>query len=306
MLDQSLPFGATPIYDSSGLRLQWIKTRDQLNEVEADNILKASSKYFSQRKPPVRWFNERVLKKIHCEMFESVWDWAGIYYLGPLRNIGIKSQHIPVQVRELCHNVLFWLTQKTDLTFLEQSSRIHFRLAQIHPFPNGNGRHARFIADLYLHSLWGRRAHWPENIFIANSSLRKEYIASLKAADQGDYSWLTSLTLKYGGQNPSLSDILTLPFFKQNFSVQKLTEMVQNLLKFGSPVNDVSKDGHHPLQLAIRKNLSEIVKLLIKQGANIHQKDKSGLTPFEWALKNEHHQLATLLQEARLKQRMPS
>jgi len=154
-IDQDLPEGATPIQDSGGLKLDWIRTRDQLNEVEAGNIMKASSKYFSQRKFPSKWFEEKFLRKIHSEMFNDIWNWAGIYYVGPLRNIGIKSFHIPVQVRELCSNVLFWLENKTDLTFVEQSARIHFRLAQVHPFPNGNGRHARFTADLYLHSLFG-------------------------------------------------------------------------------------------------------------------------------------------------------
>ncbi|HSX38457.1 MAG TPA: mobile mystery protein B [Chlamydiales bacterium] len=232
MFDQSLPFGATPIDDSSGLRLQWIKTRDQLNEVEADHILQASSSYFSRRQFPSGWFSEPNLKKIHREMFKSIWDWAGIYYVGPLRNIGIRSLHIPIQVRELCSNVLFWLTDNTDLTFLEQSAYIHFRLAQIHPFSNGNGRHARFVADLYLHSLHGERPHWPENILVAESAPRKEYIESLRSADQGDYSPLIALIVKHGGRNPSPTHVSTSPFFKRHFPSKKLEQTMHNLLAF--------------------------------------------------------------------------
>ena len=36
MLNDSLPYGATPILDGSGLKLVWLKTRDQLNLAEAD------------------------------------------------------------------------------------------------------------------------------------------------------------------------------------------------------------------------------------------------------------------------------
>lgn len=295
MLDKSLPWGATPILESSGLKLPWVKAREQLNEAEADNILNASSKYFSKRKFPSQWFHEKALRQIHCDMFEHVWDWAGVYYQGPLRNIGVKFFQIPVQVRELCQDVLFWLGNKADLTFLEQSARIHFRLAQIHPFQNGNGRHARFIADLYLHSLFGQKPQWPERILLSENNSRKEYIQSLKRADQGDYSLLIHLTQKYGGKNPLLSDLLTLPFFRKNFSIPKLIETVQNLLSFGSDVNELSLNGHHPLQLAIRKNLSEIAFLLIQRGAAPNQKDKSGLSPFQVAVSMGNKQIADLL-----------
>ena len=42
----------------------------------------------------------------------------------------------------------------------EIAVRFHHRLVQIHPFPNGNGRHARLIADLSLagHKRAGRNA----------------------------------------------------------------------------------------------------------------------------------------------------
>ncbi|MEM5478155.1 Fic family protein [Pacificibacter sp. AS14] len=33
---------------------------------------------------------------------------------------------------------------------LEAAARFHHRVVQIHPFPNGNGRHARIAADVLL------------------------------------------------------------------------------------------------------------------------------------------------------------
>jgi Fic-DOC domain mobile mystery protein B len=226
------PVGATPINDSSGLKLAWVRTRNQLNEAEADNILKAVSAHFNKRKPPQQWFQETYLRKLHAQMFGSVWDWAGCYYKGPLRNIGITWQQIPIQLRELCQDVLFWLENPCDLTFLEQSVRIHFRLAQIHPFPNGNGRHARFVADLYLHSLHGKRPLWPEQILSSGTNLRSEYIASLKEADVGNYSRLTHLTQKYGGRNPTESDVLSETFFKKYFSQPKRMNILEGINRF--------------------------------------------------------------------------
>jgi len=225
-------WGAIPIDDSSGLKQAWIKTRDQLNNAEMRNIFKAETKHFSRRSAPTRWFTEYFVRNLHTQMFKEVWEWAGIYYQGPLRNIGIKSTHIPIQVKQLCDDVHFWLTNKTELTFLEQSAHIHFRLAKIHPFHNGNGRHARLIADLYLHSLLGQRPLWPEIILTSTSNLRTEYIQSLKTADQGDLSQLVALIVKYGGKNPTQAEVLNHSLFKQNFSTSKLEETVQNLLNF--------------------------------------------------------------------------
>ncbi len=38
------------------------------------------------------------------------------------------------------------------LEYLSKSIRIHHRLVKIHPFVNGNGRHARLVSDIYLFS----------------------------------------------------------------------------------------------------------------------------------------------------------
>jgi fido (protein-threonine AMPylation protein) len=250
---------------------------------------------FSSRTFPLKWFTEERLRKIHYEMFREVWDWAGIYYQGPLRNIGIKSTYIPFQVRELCKDVRFWLESQTEMTFLEQCAQIHFRLAKIHPFPNGNGRHARLCGDLFLHSLFGQKPMWPEIIFVSNGNGRKEYIQTLKNADQGDFSGLIHLIQRYGGQNPAVAKVLKEPFFKQYFSVQKLSETIRNLIKFGCKIDELSHDGHHPLQLAIKKNLSEIAKLLIEKGSNVRQKDKSGMTPLDCAMQTDNRELIALL-----------
>ncbi|MDD3483853.1 Fic family protein, partial [Azovibrio restrictus] len=67
----------------------------------------------------------------------------------------------------------------------------HHRLVAIHAFPNGNGRHARLMADLLAERLgrprftWGSRRLVNESLTDA-SPIRRDYIAALQAADARD------------------------------------------------------------------------------------------------------------------------
>jgi len=297
MIDLNIPEEATPLEDIEGLKLGWIKTRNQLNAAEAENILLAYSKYFHKKSFPSKWFCEKELKKIHYNMFGKVWNWAGNFYKGPMRNIGIKFYLIPTQIHNLCKDIIFWLNNNnTSLTFIEQSIRIHHKLAQIHPFKNGNGRYARFVGDLYLCSLYGKAANWPNKILESNCFYRREYIKALKDADIGDYSSLLKTFIKYEAANPSIVEVLTNPFFKNNFSKQKLIEIVKNLINFGESPNKLSENGYHPLQLSIR-NFPEIAVILIENGANLYQKDKSNLTPLDSAILAKQHVIIKNLQK---------
>jgi fido (protein-threonine AMPylation protein) len=59
-------------------------------------------------------------------------------------------------------------------------------LALIHPFPNGNGRHARLVADVVLAKLGRKSFTWGRGNLISPGAPREAYIAALKAADNGD------------------------------------------------------------------------------------------------------------------------
>jgi fido (protein-threonine AMPylation protein) len=69
---------------------------------------------------------------------------------------------------------------------VEIAARYHHRLVAIHVFSNGNGRHARLMADLLLTELAGQRFEWARGSLIAANELRARYIAALPAADAGD------------------------------------------------------------------------------------------------------------------------
>jgi len=260
------PEGATPISDCSDLIPVWVHHLNDLNRVEAENILNAQRKYLQ---PPVsnpkNWFHVTELRKIHRAMFGNVWQWAGNYRKS-ITSIGIKPSLIPIQLAEFSAQVLSWLEHPVELTFLEIAARIHHRLVQIHPFENGNGRFSRLIADRFLLAFKCPYPLWPKHLN-QEGVMRKDYIQTLKHADRGDYDPLLYLMKKLGARDPSLSELLGTNFYRTYLHGKKGLTLVNALLRNGGDPNDQSKNGHSALQLAAKWKLEEIVERLIDAGA---------------------------------------
>jgi len=69
----SSPEGATSLDDVSGLKIAWVKTQEDLNQVEVENIAKALSKYLLKSvHAPQETFNIPFLQRIHRDMFCDV------------------------------------------------------------------------------------------------------------------------------------------------------------------------------------------------------------------------------------------
>jgi Fic-DOC domain mobile mystery protein B len=182
--------GATPIEDASDLIPTHITTKAELNEWEAANILKVARRYLPGKKPPV--ITVEWLKKVHRAMFDETWRWAG-----ELRknnsNLGSDWHKIQDELKCLADDIKYW-DQSNDLSLLERSVRIHHRLVKIHPFVNGNGRHARLVADIFLSAHNEKPPKWPEARLIKRTDIRKRYTLALQAADNGDYAPLERFT----------------------------------------------------------------------------------------------------------------
>jgi Fic-DOC domain mobile mystery protein B len=163
----------------------YITTRDQLNEVEQLGIAAADRWAFSRRRDIL---DERVLKSLHRRMFQDVWKWAGRVRTTP-RNIGVEAYQIAVQLRQLLDDVHYWVENNTFPPD-EIALRFHTRLTWIHPFPNGNGRHARLAADLLAVALGQPRFSWGGGALIDATELRKAYIAAVRAGDNHDFTSL--------------------------------------------------------------------------------------------------------------------
>ncbi len=122
-------------------------------------------------------------------MFFNVWKWAGKFRKSQ-KNIGIPYMQIEVELQTLCDDAQAW-TDYNTYSPDEFAARFHHRLVFIHPFSNGNGRHARLMADLILEKLFTVKVFsWGGANLTDYNKIREEYISALKLADEHDYSLL--------------------------------------------------------------------------------------------------------------------
>lgn len=185
--DNSTPLTAE---EKDGLKLKWITLRSELNEAEARNIAQAQVWLMSNKNK--EFCSDTFLRELHKKMFGDVWKWAGTYRNSE-RNIGVAPYQIPIKLMQLFDDVKFWIENKT-YSNREIAVRLHHKLVQIHPFPNGNGRVSRLMADLVLEKLEGTKLYWGNTNLVNVSNVRNSYIAALRRADAGDYTGLLEFT----------------------------------------------------------------------------------------------------------------
>lgn len=180
--------GATPFNmdDFDQLIPKHITTQDQLNEWEQANILIADRWLFTRKRKDL--LTIEFIKKLHKKMFDKTWKWAGKFRTHNT-NIGVDYPLIQESLKMLCDDVVYWFEKETYLID-EIGTRFHHRLVSIHPFSNGNGRHARLMADVLLIQSGVPRFSWGRQNLVKQSETRNQYIKSLRQADQGDYSAL--------------------------------------------------------------------------------------------------------------------
>jgi Fic-DOC domain mobile mystery protein B len=181
--------GATPLeYDEiKGLIPTHISTKGELDALELENIARASA--WMQAVKADKILNTDFICLLHKKMFCDVWKWAGKYRKTE-KNIGIRYIDIPVAVHKLCDEAAGWI--EFDVYSPDEFAvRFHHRLVFIHPFSNGNGRHARFMADLILEKLFNQKPFSWGKVHLAKAGdVRAIYIKALKKADNYDYEAL--------------------------------------------------------------------------------------------------------------------
>jgi len=163
----------------------WITIRADLNEAEEENIVDGAAWARRRRGGVETLLNEDFSKSLHKQMFGEVWKWAGGYRQNEL-NIGIAPHLVSAEMPVMFDNARFWVENKTFPPD-EIAVRLHHRLTQIHGFPNGNGRHARMMADLLIEKFGGNPFTWGSGSIHDTGTLRTTYINALKAADNHDF-----------------------------------------------------------------------------------------------------------------------
>ena len=188
-LDLDEQDGQTPLDpdETAGLIPRHIETKGALNDWEQENILQTTQWLRRAKIPDV--LTEGFCRDLHRRMFNKTWRWAGTFRKSD-KNIGCDWALIAVKLNQLFGNAQYWVEHETFAPD-ELAARFHHASVWIHPFPNGNGRHARMMADGLLKQLgqpvfsWGSSA----NLVSANA-VRARYLAALRAADQGDFAEL--------------------------------------------------------------------------------------------------------------------
>ena len=172
--------------EKHGLKVKNIKTHGELNKLEILNIAKCELWLKDQQLDDI--LSIQFVKLLHKKMFEDVWDWAGIFRTSE-KSIGqVHPSQIQEQLLALLREADYWF-QNEIYSPLVFAARLHVRFEQIHPFPNGNGRHGRILTNLYLQHVFKHPPiKWLDLTRYKNSEeLRKNYIASLRAADDYDF-----------------------------------------------------------------------------------------------------------------------
>ena len=182
--------GATPLNpdEAEGLVPLHITTQADLNAWEQANI--ALGDRWAARQKKRELLDEGFVRDLHRQMFDKTWQWAGTLRQSN-KNIGVDWTQVAVKLRDLLNNTRYQIENhvfKED----EVAVRFHHQLVLIHAFPNGNGRHARLMADFLITRLGQPRLTWGGTSAsrISVAKIREKYLVALRAADQGQIEGL--------------------------------------------------------------------------------------------------------------------
>lgn len=162
----------------------YIQTQGELDEYEQSNMSKAIQKYLLKTRNDWDLSAIEMLKQIHKDMFGQTWKWAGIFRTTDTQ-IGSPWFEISNQMKNACDDFRYWIQHKIYEP-IEIAVRYHHRLVWIHPFPNGNGRFARLVADIFIRQQDLPKLTWG-NASLKEGKKRQTYLHALKKADEKNF-----------------------------------------------------------------------------------------------------------------------
>jgi Fic-DOC domain mobile mystery protein B len=180
-LDLKYINGQTPLDEDEkeGLLITTIATREELDEFKQQNIEEA-----------LQWVLTRSFKtetvlficNLHKRMYGSVWSWAGKFRRTD-KNLGIDKWQIPVALKTLCDDSMYWVKNST-YSSEEIAIRFKHRIVSIHCFPNGNGRHSRLMADIIINKIYNLPMFsWGTGDLVHQGDAGSAYLKAVKQAD---------------------------------------------------------------------------------------------------------------------------
>ena len=180
---------ATPLTEEERRELiPSITTRAELNQFERFNINEA--RVWAMKPRGLRrddLLTDSFARELHRRMFNRVWRWAGCYR-DTERNLGWAVPRLTEGVHNALADAQAQLEHAVYLS-PEVAVRLHHQLVVIHPWPNGNGRHARLMADIIVAERGGKELTWGAGVDLeVAGNVRQRYIEAVRQADQGNFA----------------------------------------------------------------------------------------------------------------------
>jgi Fic-DOC domain mobile mystery protein B len=192
-LDLEFDEGQPPIDEDEreGLLIHTITNRRELDEFEQLNIEDAVEWTIRKKHSVESILTENFVRELHRKMFDRTWRWAE-KFRDSNKNLGVDKMMIRVELKKLFVDCPYWIDNRI-FSPDEIAVRFSHRIVSVHPFPNGNGRHSRLIADVLINHGYGLpNFTWGSATLTKPGEARKKYLLALKEADGGNYGPLVS------------------------------------------------------------------------------------------------------------------
>jgi Fic-DOC domain mobile mystery protein B len=175
----------TPLTPSESERLvPSLSTRGELREIERLGI--HAARVWAMRPATLArsdLLSVEFVRELHRRMFGGIWRRAGRFRTAE-EGAGWECGRVAQGVGLFLDDAEGWLRYSTYPVH-EAAVRLHHRLVSVRPWANGNGRHARLMADVVVAAqgeaplTWGARVPGP-------GSPSQRYFEAIAAADGGD------------------------------------------------------------------------------------------------------------------------
>lgn len=181
--------------------LHGIIRKREMDQLEFEALVYAQLLYEEERITPDTSFTAALLCQMHADWLGGIYEWAGRYRTVNLSKGGFTwppAYLVPSHMDTLEDGVLRECTPCRGADLCEAAAgiaRVHGELLLIHPFREGNGRLARWLADLMALQAGFPKPEW--RLGDRNAAQRqKRYLAAVGRAYGEDYRPLTGLVVE--------------------------------------------------------------------------------------------------------------
>lgn len=175
--------------------LKEIRLKTEMDRVEADALVVAEEQYLEIITNETA-FSADLICRMHKDWLGEIYEWAGRYRTVEMQKGKFRwppAFRVPQNMAWLEDELLSKLTpcKSASLEIVaEQVASVHAELLLVHPFREGNGRLARWLADLMF-----LQAGYPMPLydFSGKGSLKRkqDYLSAVTAGYGQDYVPLT-------------------------------------------------------------------------------------------------------------------